>query len=286
MPTKIEWCEEVWNPVTGCTKMSPGCKNCYAERMAQRLKGRYGYPADDPFRVTLHPERLEQPVRWRKPRTVFVPSMGDLFHKDVPNTFLHRVWTAMVQSPRHQYLVLTKRPKRLARYVNYLGGAPLANVALGVSVENADYLWRIAELLKIPAALRFVSFEPLLGPVDPSPWLVPATLDWVICGGESGPKARPMHPDWPRDVRDLCAVAGVPFFFKQWGEWWPCPTGAIGSAFRPGATRTIARCYDWNDGNVMHAVGKKAAGRLLDGQVWAQTPFDGTQSKPWDTKEA
>ncbi|MDH5477805.1 MAG: phage Gp37/Gp68 family protein [Nitrospinota bacterium] len=228
--TKIEWADRVWNPVTGCTKISPGCKNCYAERMSRRLgkiKGS-GYPPADPFAVTIHPDRLEEPLKWRKPSRVFVCSMGDLFHEKVPRDFIHRVIYIPRVFPQHTFMFLTKRPQRMRevllspiRYMlplHYKEGFPLLNVWLGVSIEDqttADD--RIPWLLHTPAAKRFVSFEPALEPVDMTPYL--SELDWVIMGGESGPGARPMHPDWARKVRDDCKETGAPFFFKQWGGW-------------------------------------------------------------------
>ncbi len=275
--TKIEWTEYSWNPVTGCTPVSEGCENCYARRMANRLKGRCGYPSDDPFRVTLHPERLNKPLSWQTPKRIFVNSMGDLFHEDVPIEFIAEVFNVMASAtpecgkkhkhepecwtgPSHTFLILTKRPERMRQIIeelpNYIGdrwpgdtalslamevdGWPLKNVWLGVSVENqqrADE--RIPILLQIPAAVRFVSVEPMLGPVDLERWLpiewsevgetwieafpgkhcYDTRLHWVICGGETGPGARPMHPDWVRSLRDQCQASGIPFFFKSWGQW-------------------------------------------------------------------
>ena len=235
--TKIEWAEKSWNPVTGCTPVSAGCQNCYARRMASRLRGRYVYPADDPFKVTLHPDKLDEPLHWRKPRRVFVCSMGDLFHDDVHRDNILDVWDVMARAPQHTFLVLTKRPERMQRLVaEWLDHAmtlcliphtwPLPNVHLGVSIENqqtADE--RIPLLLQTPAAVRFVSAEPLLGPVDFND--VPAVptvedfdkcvwrLGQIICGAETGPGARPMDLDWARSVRDQCAEAGVAYFFKR-----------------------------------------------------------------------
>lgn len=226
--TKIEWADRVWNPVTGCTPVSAGCDHCYARRMATRLRGRAGYPADNPFRVTCHPDRLEEPRHWRKPSRVFVCSMGDLFHTAVSVEVLRRVWDIMAQCPRHTFMVLTKRPDRMRNLLSASGHLrrehPLANVWLGVSVEDqrtADE--RIPILKQIAVPVRFVSVEPMLGPVnlgrlDRQP---PYILDWIICGGETGPGARPMHPDWARSLRDQCVEAGVPFFFKSWGKWGP-----------------------------------------------------------------
>jgi protein gp37 len=234
--TRIEWADEVWNPVTGCTKISEGCKNCYAERMSKRLAGRFGYPAEEPFRVTVHRDRLEQPLRWRKPRRVFVDSMGDLFHEDVPEEFVYDVWRYMAGIPRHTFLLPTKRVHRMKEFVDwwYLSNHesdPWPNIWLDVSVENqprADE--RIPLLLQTPAARRFVSLEPLLGPVFLGWWLPGGkdrldlpNLDWVICGAETGPGAREMNPDWARDIRDQCKAAGVPFFMKAMSGGAPIP---------------------------------------------------------------
>lgn len=223
---------ETWNAVTGCTPISAGCANCYARRMATRLAGRCGYPADDPFRVTYHPERTLQPMRWRKPRTVFVCSMGDLFHDDVSHDVIMRLWGIMEYCARHTFIVVTKRPRRIYDVLGGTSGAglsadPLPNVWLGTTVENqqaADE--RIPWLLRCPAAVRFLSMEPLLRPVDPflSCGLAGEeinVLDWVIVGGEAGPGARPMHPDWVRSIRDQCQAAGVPLFLKSWGRHIP-----------------------------------------------------------------
>lgn len=243
MSTKIEWSDETWSPVTGCTKVSEGCRNCYAERMAKRLRGRCGYPQDDPFRVTVHPERLDVPLHWRKPRVIFVCSMSDLFHDDVPTTYIDDVFRVMRRCNQHQFLVLTKRPDRMLEYQGErcaqwtphdMPGVPTRNIGLGVSVEDASQLWRVDKLLQTPAAMRFVSFEPLLGPVDAD--LCQEVddgdggmtdrrhlLDWIIVGGESGPGARPMHPNWARDLRDQAAAVGVPFFMKQMSRREPIP---------------------------------------------------------------
>jgi len=208
--SKIEWTDETWNPVTGCTKVGKGCLNCYAEREAKRMRGRFGYPADDPFRVTLRPERLEKPLHWRKPRMVFLCSMGDLFHKDVPTGFIQQVFDVMSQRPQHTFQVLTKRPERAARLADHLPWPD--HVWLGTSVEDDSVLGRIADLVAVPAAKHFVSIEPLLGPIQQLPL---EGIDWVIVGGESGPGWRPMEEDWVREIRDQCDEANVKFFFKQ-----------------------------------------------------------------------
>lgn len=284
--TKIEWAEEVWNPVTGCTKVSPGCKNCYAERMSKRLAGRFGYPADDSFRVTLHRSNLYRPLNRNKPRRIFVCSMGDLFHEDVPFSFIAQIYSVMALENRHTYMVLTKRPQRMKRFIEWyiersfvervcdvtFTGA-FCHVMHGVTAENQDQAnARIPVLLSIPAAKRFVSIEPMLGPVDllkcydkrthvtHSMACTAGTLDLVICGGESGPGARPVHPEWVRGVRDQCKEAGVPFFFKQWGEWVEDRKGLYGKE-------------NMIFGNtVVHRVGKKAAGRMLDGKEYLEWP--------------
>lgn len=237
--SKIEWTDATWNPVTGCAPISEGCANCYARRMARRLTGRCGYPAGDGFSVAVHHgARFTAPLRWRKPRRVFVCSMGDLFHDDVSSYEIAAVWDVMERCPQHKFQVLTKRPERMRRELSLEGGAFIPhvtpNVWLGVTAENqarADE--RISILLQTPAAVRFVSVEPMLGPVDLRPWLVPLSmtadrrrheqqiggrLDWVICGGETGPGARPMNPSWAMDLSAQCAAAGVPFFFKKWGN--------------------------------------------------------------------
>ena len=228
MPTKIEWCEESWNPITGCSHAgSPGCDHCYAKRMANRLRGRYGYPKNDPFKVTFHPDRLEQPLKWKKPKRIFVCSMGDLWHRNSDWTFIDKVFFACHKASHHTYLFLTKRVEAAWYYFKSpIYSRPTmrrrtflkySDIWLGVTAENqqaADK--RIPILLQIPAAVRFVSCEPLLGEIDFSH--LPesgAELEWVIVGGESGPGARPMHPDWARSIREHCQRAGVRFFMKQ-----------------------------------------------------------------------
>lgn len=293
MSTKIEWATETWNPVTGCTPVSEACQNCYAKRMANRLRGRFGYPEDEPFRVTLHPEKLDEPLKWKKPRRVFVCSMGDLFHEKVHPYDIMRIFNVMAQAKQHTFMVLTKRPENLLAFYErlrpgvtipgpyfsicgkgqgYAGSPPRLpdNIWIGVTAENqqrADE--RIPILLQIPAAVRFVSVEPMLGPVDLSYFI--NSLDWVICGGETGPGARPMHPDWVRSIRDQCRDAGTPFFFKQWGDWAPIPTKDVpvigcadGGRFHDGPNPSR--------GLAMYRVGNKAAGNLIDGQEWRQYP--------------
>lgn len=208
----IEWTEATWNPLTGCTKISPGCKHCYAERMAIRLKAMGQANYVNGFKLTLQEQALELPLQWRKPRTVFVNSMSDLFHKDVPASFIHRVFEVMNKAHWHQFQVLTKRAERLEQIASELTWSP--NIWMGVSVENADYTYRIDHLRQIPAHIKFLSLEPLLGAL---PKLNLKNIDWVIVGGESGPGARLMEPTWVKDIRDQCQKAKVAFFFKQWG---------------------------------------------------------------------
>lgn len=235
MPTRIEWTNETWNPTTGCTRVSPGCRHCYAERMAPRLAGRFGYPpAPDQFKPTLHPDKLDLPYTWKKPRRIFVDSMSDLFHPDIPFDFVDRVWYTMSACYQHTFQILTKRPARLREFILDRRPNILPNVWLGVSCEDqtrADQ--RIPLLLETPAAFRFVSLEPLLGYVDLSVYLYPGfanngrCLDWVILGGETGPDAREMNPAWERAVRQSCHNARVPYFFKRWGSFYSRAETAI-----------------------------------------------------------
>jgi len=241
--TGIEWTEATWNPVTGCNKVSPGCKHCYAERMAERLQAMEQTNYAHGFALTLQPHMLELPLSWKRPQTIFVNSMSDLFHDDVPIAYIQRVFDVMRRAHWHRFQVLTKRANRLSRITRlgpFIDWPP--NVWMGVSVENADYVDRIKRLRETGAAVKFLSLEPLLGPL---PDLNLRGIDWVIVGGESGPGARPMDPAWVTDIRDQCVAAGVPFFFKQWG-----------------------------------GVHKKKAGRLLDGRVWDQMPHQQTTDSP------
>ena len=231
--SKIEWTDATWNPVTGCNKVSPGCKRCYAERLSKRLKATGMAKYRNGFAVTLHPDTLEMPLHWRKPRSIFVNSMSDLFHLEVSDDFIAEVFDVMARAHWHRYQALTKRPERVAS-LNSLLPWP-AQIWQGVSVENVDYTHRIDLLRETNAAVKFLSLEPLLGPL---PNLNLEGIDWVIVGGESGPGARPMQPDWARDIRDQCLDAGVPFHFKQWG-----------------------------------GVFKKRNGRELDGRTWDETPL-------------
>jgi len=315
MPTKIEWATDSWNPITGCTPISEGCQNCYAERMSKRLAGRCGYPSEDPFKVTLHPDKLDQPLRWKKPRMIFVCSMGDLFHKDVPFDQISQVFDVMcswrwptkeaecsgdaslLEDPGHTFMVLTKRPERIPEWLSWLGhywpGDSPVNINLEAEGHFGKHIWfgvtaenqaradeRIPILMQIPAAVRFVSVEPMLGPMDLEIWGqyehpdnegygVDAIkcLDWIICGGETGPGARPMRPDWVRSLRDQCQAAGTPFFFKSWGDW-------VAPSQMPYATYRNILDYGGGIGisDVPCRVGKKRSGCLLDGQKWNQYP--------------
>jgi|SRR5690554_3138232 len=281
--TAIEWTHrpgtkgETWNPTTGCDRISPGCDNCYALKLAKRLKamGSVKYQNDGDLRtsgpgfgVTAHSDALAQPLRWRSPRTVFVNSMSDLFHARVPREFVVRVWDVMSRTPQHTYQILSKRPERMARVVSGLPDGlrelPLPNVWLGTSVESDNYVRRVDDLRATPAEVRFLSAEPLLGPL---PSLDLAGIDWLIVGGESGPGARPIDPGWVRDLRDRCLDAGVPFFFKQWGEW--VHRDQMPEETYVGLDQAI---------NLSQAhpepfrVGKKRAGRLLDGRTWDEYP--------------
>jgi protein gp37 len=358
--TGIEWTDDTWNPIVGCSVVSPGCTNCYAMKMAARLEamapkpdGRgnhglihyHGTTKDSRAgavwtgKVALAPDNiLLAPLRKRRPRRIFVNSMGDLFHESVPDDGIDKVFAVMALSPQHTFQVLTKRSKRMREYVGSLGSGerpdrvtsvagalgwtargyrgsaglaerPLPNVWLGVSAEDqARANERIPDLLATPAAVRFVSAEPLLGPIYipeymPNPlwnglssWKQPE-IDWIIVGGESGPRARPMHPDWARSLRDQCAAAGVPFFFKQWGEWSPIEIvdededGRLGPAYplpgcsAPATHKAQQECLFWQGGDLVHwpkigtvpaigvrRVGKRATGRLLDGREHNDMP--------------
>ncbi|MGO9109303.1 MAG: DUF5131 family protein [Thermoguttaceae bacterium] len=208
----IEWTESTWNPVTGCTKISPGCMHCYAERMAKRLQamGQANYASG--FQVAMHDHAVELPLTWKKPRTIFVNSMSDLFHQAIPIEFIQRIFAVMQQADWHKYQLLTKRSKRLLELDSELRWLP--NIWMGVSVENQDHVHRIDHLRETHAHTKFLSLEPLLGPL---PDLKLTGIGWVIVGGESGPRARPMKREWVTEIRDQCQAAEVPFFFKQWG---------------------------------------------------------------------
>jgi protein gp37 len=230
--TAIEWTESTWNPITGCTKISPGCKNCYAERMAERLRAMGQSNYRNGFELTLQPQMLELPLRWKRPQMIFVNSMSDLFHEDVPLDYIRLVFDVMRRAHWHRFQVLTKRAHRVAELDAQLTWAP--HIWIGVSVESERYRQRIDALRSTTAMLKFLSLEPLLGPL---PDLELRGIDWVIVGGESGPGSRPMDPSWVVDLRDQCTRAEVPFFFKQWG-----------------------------------GTNKKSAGRVLEGRLWNQMP--------------
>jgi len=220
--SSIEWTDATWNPVTGCTKISPGCKHCYAERMAKRLKAMGQRNYANGFELTLQPHMLELPLKWRQPSQVFVNSMSDLFHQDVPASYIKQVFDVMRRAHWHQYQVLTKRSERLRELAAQLSWEP--QIWMGVSVEDKDYLYRIDDLRHTGAHIKFLSLEPLLGPL---PKLNLRGIDWVIVGGESGPGARPMDANWVRQIRDRCLQANVPFFFKQWGGPVKSKTGRL-----------------------------------------------------------
>ncbi len=237
--SRIEWTDATWNPVRGCTKVSPGCAHCYAETFAERFRGVPGHPYEQGFDLRLVPEKLRAPLGWKKPRRVFVNSMSDLFHKQVPSAFVTAVFDIMRQAHWHQFQLLTKRPGRAVRMDRTLRWTQ--NIWFGVSVESKSYLHRVDCLRETSAATKFLSLEPLLGPL---PSLDLRGVDWVIVGGESGAGARPMSAEWVVDIRDQCRAASVPFFFKQWG------------AFGNDGTRRS----------------KKANGRLLEGRTWDEWP--------------
>lgn len=335
--TRIEWADATWNPITGCTKVSGGCKHCYAERDWARLQHLPAYMGRAFTDVRCHPERLDQPHRWRRPRRIFVNSMSDLFHPAVPDAFVLDVFRTMAMCEQHTFQVLTKRPERMRDLlcshevsddlIGICGDEgpeldwPLPNVHLGVSIEDqATADERIPLLLQTPAAVRWVSAEPLLGPVslnglrrhgeiwtfiDDALTGFRATkcggthghprLDWVVVGGESGPKARPMHPEWVRSLRDQCQAAGVPFLFKQWGEWCPAdpgegPRGGCDCAgiLPDGDVTKYSEGYvaPFDSGErlrqfggvrldgrtLMFRAGKRAAGRMLDERTWDEYP--------------
>ena len=276
--TKIEWSDEVWNPVTGCTPVSEGCHNCYAKRMAHRLAGRFGYPQEPhEFDVTLRPERLEQPLRWVKPRRVFICSMSDFFHPLIPLAFQVEVFSIIRKCPQHTFLLLTKRTGQLDLFNSVCGWPDLDNLWLGVSVENqaaADE--RREDLERCPAAVKFVSYEPALGPVDWTGW---EFVSQIISGGESGPGARPSHPDWHRATRDFCQENEIAYFFKGWGAYLGVDYLETGRripawARADGLHKIIGKWPEINfdDGHGAIRVGKKRAGHLLDGREWQEFP--------------
>ena len=230
--TTIEWTESTWNPVSGCTKISVGCLNCYAERMARRLQAMGQARYKNGFRLTLHPEALNEPYRWKKPRMVFVNSMSDLFHEGIPVEFIQDVFRVMNSNKRHTFQILTKRSERMKELAPILEWSE--NIWMGVTIENNDYVYRADDLRKVNAAVRFLSLEPLLGWVSD---IALNEIDWVIVGGESGPGARPMEESWVLEIKERCVHEEIPFFFKQWG-----------------------------------GVNKKKTGRVLQGRTWDNYP--------------
>jgi len=220
----IEWTDATWNPVTGCTKISPGCDNCYAARFSERFRGTPGHPFESGFDLTLRPGRLEQPLLWRRPRRIFVNSMSDLFHKSVPAPFIERVFDTMEQAHWHQFQLLTKRSSVMRDFLKrrYTARPAPPHIWIGVSVEDQARVSRIKHLQQTTAVVRFLSIEPLIAPVGQ---LDLTGIHWVIVGGESGPRARTMDAEWVRDIRDQCIASGVPFFFKQWGGFRPTQNG-------------------------------------------------------------
>ena len=228
----IEWTEATWNPVTGCDQVSPGCAHCYAKTFSERWRGIPGHHYEQGFALRFWPERLDQPLRWRRPRVIFVNSMSDLFHEQIPDDYIARVFGVMAAASQHTFQILTKRHDRLARIASRLDWPP--NVWMGVSIENRRFVHRADCLREVPAAIRFISAEPLLGPLE---GLDLAEIHWLIAGGESGPRHRPVKIEWLRDLRDRCGAEDVAFFFKQWGGHTP-----------------------------------KAGGRELDGRTWDEMP--------------
>jgi protein gp37 len=220
--SSIEWTDATWNPVTGCTKISAGCDHCYAERFSERFRGTLDHPFENGFDLTLRPERLEQPLHWRRPRMIFVNSMSDLFHEEIPREYIEQIFAVMQQASQHTFQILTKREERLADLGPHLSWP--RNVWMGVSIENRRFVHRADRLRELPAAVRFISAEPLLGPLDE---LNLDGIDWLIAGGESGPRHRPVEEIWVTRLRDRCRSANVAFFFKQWGGRHPTSGGRL-----------------------------------------------------------
>lgn len=231
--SKIEWTDASWNPVAGCSEISEGCRNCYAERLAKRLKAMGNRNYANGFAVTLQPHMLEVPLSWKKPRNIFVNSMSDLFHEKVPLKYIQKIFDVMEQATRHHFQILTKRAERMVELAPHLSWPD--HIWMGVTVENQDTMSRIKRLREMPSKVKFLSLEPLIGPL---PDLNVKGIDWVIVGGESGPGSRPMNIKWVRQIRAQCLADGVPFFFKQWG-----------------------------------GTNKKKAGRQLDGRTWDEMPL-------------
>ncbi len=241
--SKIEWTESTWNPITGCEKVSPACINCYAERFAERFRGVEGHPYQQGFDIKLWPNRLEWPKKWKKPKKIFVNSMSDIFLECIPDDYIKDIFNVMLNVDYHIYQVLTKRAENMFRWCSKEKINIPNHIWMGVSVENQDYVKRITYLSKIIAQVKFVSFEPLLGPIELNSELL-SSIDWVIIGGESGPKARPMKEEWVDLLYEQCKQYNVPFFFKQWGAY----------------------------NNEGKRVGKKKSGRLYRGKEWNQMP--------------
>lgn len=235
--TGIEWTDSTWNPVTGCTRISPGCDNCYAERIAERFRNVTSHPFEAGFDLTLRPNRLKQPISWKKPLHIFVNSMSDLFHKDIPFEYTDKVFDTMEEANWHVFQILTKRSSIMRDYFKrrYLGMNPPSHIWAGASIEDSSKVSRVEHVRDTHSGIRFLSIEPLIGPID---YLDLSNIDWIIVGGESGPRARPMDPNWVRKIRDFCKEQNTPFFFKQWGG----PTA-------------------------------KSGGRVLDGETWNELPF-------------
>lgn len=315
--SKIQWTQASWNLVTGCAKVSPGCDNCYAITMSNRLQSvaqhdvtnkgarKYlgtvdavGNRIDWSGKVFIHPEVMAEPMRWKKPRMIFVCSMADLFHHEVPDRFLDECFKVMYAVDQHTYQVLTKRPERAVQYAKSSGLLVPDNVWFGVTAENQKFLdKRLPLLMDIPAKVRWLSIEPMLGTIVLPEY---CGVDWVVCGGESGPNARPMHPDWVRSLRDQCQKQGIPFFFKQWGRWVPvgrkqphppCDSDLMLATVVASTDRKrvgtehwwaitdepslSVKTLGWRLAYNLEAVGKKAAGRLLDGREWNEYPETG-----------
>lgn len=269
--SQIEWTDETWNPVTGCTRISPGCANCYAARMSKRLQAMGVDNYRNGFDLTLHEHVLEKPLKWKRPRKVFVNSMSDLFHRDVPTDFIGRVLDVCRRAHWHQFQILTKRTQRLAREASDFDWPP--NVWIGTSIESQDYVFRADHLRQVEAAVRFVSFEPLIGPVHK---IDLTRIEWAIVGGESGPNARPSHPDWFRQLRTICSKQQTAFFFKQYGDYAPAAPDTderrIVRVAKRGGIRAPGDQHIRKTDAALVRVGKGNAGRLLDGQTWDAYP--------------
>lgn len=275
--SSIEWTQATWNPTTGCDQTSPGCDHCYALTLSRRLKamGNPKYQRDGSpktsgpgFGLSIHPDQLQLPHRWKAPRLIFVNSMSDLFHPDVPDEFIEDVFQVMADTPRHTYQVLTKRAQRLSKIASSLPWTD--NIWMGVSVESARYSFRANHLRKVPAAVRFISAEPLLAPLSN---LDLTDIDWLIAGGESGPGARPMHPAWAEQLRDRCQEEGVAFFFKQWGAWAPNrDSKAVPVTIEGEILDSMPKVMAPGAPVSMRRVGKGAAGRTMGGRTWNEMP--------------